>query len=125
MNKHNTHNILIVEDENSLRRLMSYRLGKEFNVRAASNGEEALEEVKKQIPDLIISDIMMPKMDGYALHAALQSNQETQAIPFVFLTAKADRLSRTKGAESGADLYITKPFDIETLFQQVHKLLGE
>jgi len=117
------HSILVVEDENTLRRLLEYRLGKLYDVCTAANGEEALERIAENVPDLIISDIMMPKMDGFALQNAVQSQQETKAIPFIFLTAKADEQSRLKGMRTGVDDYITKPFDIEQLLIRVQRLL--
>ncbi|GIV62259.1 MAG: hypothetical protein KatS3mg044_1125 [Rhodothermaceae bacterium] len=117
------HTILVVEDEHTLRRLLEYRLGKLYRVRTAANGEEALEQIAEQLPDLIISDIMMPKMDGFALQAALQERRETRAIPFIFLTAKADEQSRLRGMRTGVDDYITKPFDIEQLLVRVERLL--
>ena len=91
------HSILIVEDEHTLRRLLEYRLGKHYRVRTAANGEEALVRVADEAPDLIVSDIMMPRMDGFALQAALQEKKDTRAIPFIFLTAKADEQSRQRG----------------------------
>src|SRR5918995_1443472 len=106
------HSILVVEDEHTLRRLLEYRLGKQYDVRTAANGEEALDRVAESVPDLIISDIMMPRMDGFALQAALQEEKNTRAIPFIFLTAKADEQSRLRGMRTGVDDYITKPFDI-------------
>ncbi|MDE2997177.1 MAG: SpoIIE family protein phosphatase [Bacteroidota bacterium] len=117
------HSILIVEDEHTLRRLLEYRLGKQYDVRTASNGEEGLERVNEQLPDLIISDIMMPKMDGFAMQAFLQDRADTRAIPFIFLTAKADEASRLKGRRTGVDDYITKPFDIDQLLSRVDRLL--
>lgn len=117
------HSILIVEDEHTLNRLLEYRLSKQYDVRTATNGQEALERIKEQIPDLIISDIMMPVMDGFALQDAIQDSKETSAIPFIFLTAKADEDSRTKGLRTGVDDYITKPFDIEQLLKRVDLLL--
>ncbi len=117
------HSILVVEDEHTLRRLLEYRLGKLYDVRTAANGEEALELIGDRAPDLIISDIMMPKMDGFALQNAVQSQMETRAIPFIFLTAKADEQSRVKGMRTGVDDYITKPFDIEQLLIRVKRLL--
>jgi len=117
------HSILIVEDEHTLRRLLEYRLGKLYTVRTAANGEEALARVAEEVPNLIISDIMMPKMDGFALQAALQDAPETGAIPFIFLTAKADETSRLKGRRTGVDDYITKPFDIDQLLSRVDRLL--
>jgi CheY-like chemotaxis protein len=117
------HSILVVEDEHTLRRLLEYRLRKQYHVRTAANGEEALELVSQEAPDLIISDIMMPKMDGFALQAALQQRPDTRAIPFIFLTAKADEQSRLKGRRTGVDDYITKPFDIDQLLSRVELLL--
>ncbi len=117
------HSILIVEDEHTLRRLLEYRLSKQYDVRTASNGEEALARIEEKIPDMIISDIMMPVMDGFALQNAVQNKKETSAIPFIFLTAKADEQSRMKGLRTGVDDYITKPFDIEQLLRRVDRLL--
>jgi DNA-binding response OmpR family regulator len=115
--------ILVVEDEHTLRRLLEYRLSKLYRVRTAANGEEALQRIGEEIPDLIISDIMMPRMDGFALQAALHENKETRPIPFIFLTAKADEQSRLKGLRTGVDDYITKPFDIEQLLSRIDRLL--
>ena len=117
------YSILIVEDEHTLRRLLEYKLGKQFRVRAAENGVEALKMLDEELPDLIISDIMMPKMDGFTLQAAVQEKQETRAIPFIFLTAKADEGSQLKGRRTGVDDYITKPFDIDQLISRVQRLL--
>jgi len=117
------YSILVVEDEHTLRRLLEYRLSKQYHVRTAANGEEALERIKGEIPDLIISDIMMPKIDGFALQAELQEHKDTRAIPFIFLTAKADEQSRLKGMRTGVDDYITKPFDIEQLLSRIERLL--
>ena len=117
------HSILVVEDEHTLRRLLEYRLGKHYDVSTAANGEEALARVADHIPDLIVSDIMMPRMDGFALQSALQTQRNTRAIPFIFLTAKADESSRRKGMRTGVDDYITKPFDIEQLLSRIERLL--
>ncbi len=117
------YSILVVEDEHTLRRLLEYRLSKQYAVRTAANGEEALARVTESAPDLIVSDIMMPRMDGFALQAALQAQPATRAIPFIFLTAKADETSRLKGMRTGVDDYITKPFDIEQLLSRIERLL--
>lgn len=117
------HSILVVEDEHTLRRLLEYRLSKHYAVRTAANGEEALTLVEDEVPDLIVSDIMMPKMDGFALQRALQKDKDTRIIPFIFLTAKADETSRLKGLRMGVDDYITKPFDIEQLLTRIERLL--
>jgi len=115
--------LLYVEDEHTLRRLVEYRLSKDYDVRTAMNGEEALARIAECLPDLIISDIMMPIMDGFALQAELQNRKDTRAIPFIFLTAKADEYSRLKGMRTGVDDYITKPFDIERLLSRIERLL--
>jgi len=117
------HAILIVEDDSTVRELLKYRLGKHYDVFTATNGEEALAKVDERIPDLIISDIMMPKMDGFALQSALQANKNTRVIPFIFLTARADEPARQEGARTGVDDYITKPFDMEQLLSRVERLL--
>lgn len=117
------HSILIVEDEQTLRRLLEYRLGKTYDVRTAANGREALNQVAEEAPDLIVSDIMMPKLDGFGLQSALEENDTTRAIPFIFLTAKADEKSRLRGLRTGVDDYITKPFDIDQLLSRIERLL--
>ncbi|MEM1042811.1 MAG: SpoIIE family protein phosphatase [Bacteroidota bacterium] len=117
------HSLLIVEDNQTLRRLLEYRLGKVYEVRSAQNGEEALVLVEEEIPDLIVSDIMMPKMDGFALFSLLRQGERTRTIPFIFLTAKTDDTSRFKGLGEGVDDYITKPFDIEFLLTRIERIL--
>lgn len=117
------HVILIVEDDSTVRELLKYRLGKQYEVYTATNGEEALTQVEETIPDLIISDIMMPKMDGFALQSALQADKNTRVIPFIFLTARADEPARREGERTGVDDYITKPFDMEQLLTRVDRLL--
>lgn len=117
------HSILVVEDDSTVRELLKYRLGKQYDVFTAVNGEEALDRVEETMPDLIISDIMMPEMDGFALQSALQSDKNTRVIPFIFLTARADEEARQQGERKGVDDYITKPFDMETLLSRVERLL--
>ncbi len=117
------YSVLIVEDETTLQRLLEYRLGKQYRVRTAENGVEALKRLDEEIPDLIISDIMMPEMDGFTLQAAVQKRQDARAIPFIFLTAKSDEDSRAKGQRTGVDDYITKPFEIDHLISRVDRLL--
>ncbi len=115
--------ILIVEDNKTLRRLLEYRLGKVYDVAVAEDGQRALEAVEERTPDLVVSDIMMPVMDGFALLAALRSDPATQAIPFIFLTAKSDDLSRQKGLRKGVDDYLTKPFDVDRLITRVGQIV--
>ena len=117
------HSILVVEDNHTLRRLLEYRLGKHYDVRAAQHGEEALALVEAAVPDLIVSDIMMPKMDGFALLNVLRQDERTRTIPFIFLTAKSDDPSRLKGLAQGVDDYLTKPFDIDFLLTRIERIL--
>jgi serine phosphatase RsbU (regulator of sigma subunit) len=117
------HTVLIVEDESTVRELLKYHLGKRYDVYTAENGEEALDRIEETIPDLIVSDIMMPKMDGFALQSALQTDKNTRVIPFIFLTARADEEARQQGQRKGVDDYITKPFDMEALLSRVERLL--
>lgn len=117
------HSILIVEDDRTVRELLKHRLGKHYDVATAPNGQDALNQVEAHAPDLIISDIMMPKMDGFALQSALQSDKNTRVIPFIFLTARADEPARKQGQRSGVDDYITKPFDMDQLLSRVERLL--
>jgi len=115
--------ILIVEDNDTLRRLLEYRLSKLYTVRSAAHGEDALRLIEEGLPDLIVSDIMMPRMDGFALLNILRQEERTRAIPFIFLTAKTDDPSRLKGMGQGVDDYITKPFDIDYLLTRIEKIL--
>src|SRR5688572_5860299 len=87
-----------------------------YNAYATENGKKGVETAIKQKPDLIVCDIMMPELDGYGVLHLLKKNPDTEHIPFIFLTAKAERSDFRKGMEMGADDYITKPFeDIELL----------
>ena len=112
--------ILIVEDDPVLKSNISELLQAEgYNTNSASNGLEALNYIRKEVPDLIISDIMMPMMDGMELIKQVQSNAETATIPFVFLTAKVDAQNIRLGMNSGADDYLTKPFKTLELLDTV------
>lgn len=119
----NQQSLLVVEDNKTLRRLLEYRLGKDFQVRSAAHGEEALELIDEALPDLVISDIMMPRMDGYSLFSRVREDPRSMAIPFIFLTAKSDDISRLKGLGQGVDDYITKPFDIDFLLTRINTIL--
>ena len=116
--------ILVVEDEDIIRNdIMTSLLLSDYQVFEARNGKEALEKIKLHLPDLIISDIMMPVLDGYSLLTELQKDPETASIPFLFLSAKTDRNDLRTGMNLGADDYITKPFDIQELILAVKSRL--
>jgi diguanylate cyclase len=113
--------ILIIEDTASLRDdLIEILECLDFEVIEAANGKIGLQMAQKHLPDLIISDIMMPELDGYGVFAGLKNNPETASIPFIFLTAKADKSDFRKGMNLGADDYLIKPFTIDELKEAVN-----
>ncbi|HEX8189642.1 MAG TPA: response regulator transcription factor [Pyrinomonadaceae bacterium] len=117
--------ILVVDDEAKLLRAVAVTLREEgYEVSTASGGAEALVSASASVPDLVVSDIRMPRMDGYQLARALRSNPRTELIPVVFLTAKSERRDRLAGIRSGVDAYLVKPFDPEELLAVVANLLA-
>ncbi|MGF1459918.1 MAG: response regulator transcription factor [Leptolyngbyaceae cyanobacterium] len=103
--------ILIIEDDPSvLDNLEDILTLEDFVVITATNGREGIEAALKHQPALVLCDVMMPEIDGYEVVSVLRDKPETQNTPFIFLTAKADRLDQREGMESGADDYLTKPF---------------
>lgn len=115
-------NILFAEDERGLNELVSSYLKSEgYNVLSCFDGEEALEKFENNKIDIVISDIMMPKMDGYALAEKIRSLNKL--VPIVFVTAKDDKLSKQYGYKMGIDDYITKPFDIDELILKIKALV--
>lgn len=105
------HTILVVDDEPALLRLMEFVLSKQgHTMLTATNGEEALEKVRAERPDLVVLDIMMPKLDGYHVAEALRADPEVSHIPIIMLSAKAQEEDIERGMEAGVDVYITKPF---------------
>lgn len=112
--------ILVIEDEHSLRRdIMEMLTFEGYEVSGAENGEAGIQQAVQQLPDLIICDIMMPELDGYGVLNALRHNEHTAAIPFIFLTARTDKVDRRQGMEQGADDYLTKPFTVKELLKSV------
>jgi len=115
--------VLVVEDNQDVLQYISNCLTPNFRIEAALNGEEGIEKARKEIPDLIISDIMMPIKDGLEVCRAIKTDRRTSHIPVVLLTAKAGQQSKLKGLELGADVYLTKPFDEEELLLHLNNLL--
>jgi DNA-binding NarL/FixJ family response regulator len=119
-----TRQLLVVDDDPSLLLAVSETLRAEgYEVVTARRGSEAMVQVAESLPDLIISDIRMPGMDGYALARNLRSNPRTRLIPIIFLTAKDDLADRITGFRTGVDAYITKPFESEELVAIVKNIL--
>jgi len=111
--------ILIVEDNEDLNAFLAANLSLTFHILRAFNGKEGLELAESHIPDLIITDVMMPELDGIEMSKLIKNSDKTRHIPIVMLTAKADKRSRFEGLECGADDYIVKPFDMEELALKV------
>ena len=117
--------ILVCDDDPVILRLLQVNLELEgYDVLLANHGEEAFEVARAERPDLIILDIMMPRMDGYQTVAALKTNESTKHIPVVFLSAKAQASDIERGKEQGADDYLTKPFDPSDLLDVVERLVS-
>lgn len=117
--------LLVVEDHAPLLRIIAKSLQQAgYEVVSARNGEEALLSLADLIPDLIVSDIMMPGMDGYALAEQIRANARTDIIPIIFLTAKDTRDSRIKGFRVGVDVYLTKPFEVDELVAAIQNIFG-
>lgn len=116
--------ILIVEDEPGMIELLTVALEDEgYEISIASNGEQGLKKVDDEEPDLIISDVMMPDMNGYDFCQQLRANPKTTATPFIFLTAKKDVSDRVRGLSLGADDYISKPFHVVEVVARIKTLL--
>jgi signal transduction histidine kinase/DNA-binding response OmpR family regulator/ligand-binding sensor domain-containing protein len=111
--------ILLVEDNNDLRAFIIDSLGQEFYFLEADNGRAGLEVATTEIPDLIISDVMMPEMDGITMAGKIKTDQRSSHIPLILLTAKSTEDSKLQGLKSGADDYLTKPFNREELLLKV------
>jgi len=116
--------LLVIEDEAPLRANRVRILSAEgYRVITAADGEEGVRQSREGRPDLVICDILMPRLDGYGVLASLRSRPETAALPFIFLTASADKEDLARGLQSGANDYVTKPFKIADLLAAVRRRL--
>ena len=115
--------VMIVEDDKEIRDYVVQELSTEYNVIECHDGQQAFEKIMQQAPDLIVSDLMMPNMDGLTLCQKVRQNVRLNHIPFIVMTAKTQEEDRLQGLVVGADAYITKPFSIELLRQTVKNLL--
>jgi YesN/AraC family two-component response regulator len=115
--------ILIVEDNKELATFLGHHFMKVFKIQLASDGLEALKKIKKSHPDMIISDIMMPHMDGYNLCNTIKGSIETSHIPVILLTSKTSDEAVVAGLNTGADAYIGKPFNLKELDLHIRNIL--
>lgn len=115
--------ILVVEDNDELMHFMKSTLGREFTIHTAVDGKDAWNSIHETMPDLIISDVMMPNMDGYELCHLIKSTYETSHIPVILLTALSEKSEQLRGLGLGADDYLTKPFDMGLLIQKIKTII--
>ena len=117
-------NILIVEDNDDMRRYLRTLLAHRFYVLEACDGQSGLQLARESVPDLIVSDVMMPVMDGLQLCKHLKDDFITSHIPIILLTARSEERQQMEGYESGADAYLTKPFSADLLVSRIYNLLA-
>jgi two-component system alkaline phosphatase synthesis response regulator PhoP len=118
--------ILVVDDEIYIVHILDFSLGMEgYDVVTALDGEQALERIRSEKPDLIVLDIMMPKLDGYEVCKTIKSDPATKQIPVILLSAKGRNVDQKMGFDVGADDYITKPFSPRKLVERINQLLGQ
>ncbi|MBQ6201151.1 MAG: helix-turn-helix domain-containing protein [Prevotella sp.] len=116
--------IVIAEDDDEIRNYLEAELSKDYDVHACVNGREALTEIYRVKPSLVVSDVMMPELDGNALCSQLKTNSSTNYIPVILLTARNRDEDRLEGLETGADAYIVKPFNMDILRRTILNLLN-
>ncbi len=116
---------LIVEDNADLRTFIEEIIKPSYQVEQATNGKEGLEKAIAAVPDIIISDVMMPQMDGFAMTEKLKKDERSSHIPVILLTAKAGQPHKIEGLETGADDYLTKPFDAKELLTRMENLINQ
>jgi DNA-binding response OmpR family regulator len=120
-----TPTILVADDEEDLRELVSYRLTRSgYQVIGAGDGQEALELAAECTPDVMVLDVMMPKLDGYELTRRVRAEASLRSIPVILLTARSQEADIDRGYEVGADDYLEKPFNPDELVARVRAVLG-
>jgi DNA-binding response OmpR family regulator len=116
--------ILIVDDEEDILIVLKFRLeANNYEVLTASSGQEGLNKARTEKPDLIILDLMLPKLDGYKVCRMLKFDESYKAIPIIMFTARVQQKDEELGKEMGADAYVTKPFEPEILLEKIRQLL--
>jgi DNA-binding NarL/FixJ family response regulator len=117
--------LLIDDDPNLILLVKDYLEFRGYEVKTAGNGREALDVLEDSVPDMIICDVMMPEMDGYAFVKQVRENPTTEWVPILFLSAKGQSQDRVRGLNTGADVYMVKPFEPEELVAQVESSLKQ
>ncbi len=117
--------VLLVEDDPEMVELVAYQLKKAgFAIGTAVDGIEALKKARTVTPDLILLDLMLPELDGFAVCEVLRRDAATASVPIIMVTALSTQLARLAGLEAGANAYITKPFDFKSLLKNINELLA-
>ena len=120
-----TPTILVADDEEDLRELVSYRLSRSgYEVVEAVDGQEALELATERTPDLMVLDVMMPRLDGYELTRRVREQDSLRSVPVILLTARSQETDVSRGFDVGADDYLRKPFNPDELVARVRAVLG-
>jgi signal transduction histidine kinase/DNA-binding response OmpR family regulator len=119
----NQSSVLVVEDQQDVRKYIRSKLADIYSVLEAKNGKEGFDMAREHIPDLVISDVMMPEMDGFELCEQLKTDNFTSHIPVILLTARAEDADKLSGLQTGADAYLIKPFNSKELLLRVHNLI--
>jgi len=116
--------VLVVDDEEYIQHILNFSFGAEgYDVVTAADGEEGIKKAKSEKPDIIVLDIMMPKMDGYEACKRLKTDPNTKSIPVILLTAKGREVDRKLGSQAGADDYVVKPFSPGRLIERVEGMI--
>ncbi len=117
--------ILVVDDSEVLRRIVVFNLVRNgYTVSEASDGEEALQKLKESTPDLVILDIMMPKMNGFEVLKVMKQDENLSKVPVIMLTAKGGENDLQEGLKLGADIFLTKPFSPGRLVEEVQRVIN-
>ncbi|MCK9996294.1 MAG: response regulator [Candidatus Krumholzibacteria bacterium] len=118
--------ILVVEDDPDLRRILKLQLeSRDYVIIEAENGAEGFQSIQAEIPDCVILDLMMPVMDGFGFLKRVRSIMSTREVPILILTASEDERNRVRGFQYQANAYMSKPYDLEKLTDEVEKLMAE
>jgi len=120
-----THSVLVVDDEPNIVLSLEFLMKNAgHEVRVAKDGAEAISAFQEKVPDLVLLDIMVPKLDGYAVCESIRANPDWQHVPIIILTAKGRETEKEKGLSAGADDFVTKPFSTRDVVERVEKFLS-
>src|SRR5690606_4329058 len=121
--KEKAHTVLVVEDNDELRTFLVQSLSENYQILEARDGQEGLDLALKEVPDIIVSDVTMPNMDGFEFCSLVKQHETTSHIPVIMLTAMASHMHQVGGLESGANIYLTKPFSVQLLELHIKNLI--